>query len=420
VTALVGGCILAPFLLIGGLAAFAWLRDDGSEDPASPRPTYRIDGELTGRTAWTVPATSEEDRYAWQTGQTLVYAEKSGAFTALSVRDGSVRWRYQAVGPICSVTRAPHNGLVGVSYQRAQRGNRPVDCSGLLLLDLATGKPRWDVERRNRVGTHLTFAAGRLVVTDYGVTGYDLATHRPVWSRHFEASDNCQVMSVAAAQRYLAAAVFCGDVRWLQAWTLDAATGAVKTRAPLEPKPAKPAMSITTVLSADPVVIAHSPIDLTTMRSVDVVSTLSDDYRRVQSSVRMPPRVVMDTDTVHPAVTVVGQRMLVPTADGRLSLVDLYSGQPVWVRVDLAPSGAGDPAEVVVAKADQTTAYGLATDITGSVAVFRADLRTGDVTLLGPASVPGLVRDAPRLFWTGSRMYGVNGGDTGTAVFALE
>ncbi len=432
ITALVAGCILAPFLLIGGLAAYAWLISDRSEEPASPRPTYRMAGELTGRTAWTVPATSRTDRYAWQAGQTLVYAEKvTGAFTGLSVRDGSVRWRYRLpaqvqrdanVSRICSVTAQPLNGLIGVSYQRALPGKRPVECSGLLLLDLASGKPRWDIVRQNRVQPHLTFAAGRLVVTDYGVIGYDLVTHRPAWSRHFEASDDCQVTSLAAAQRHLAAALFCGPTRWLQAWTLDAATGAVRTRTPLGPKPARPGMSVATVLSADPVVIAHSPVDLTTMRGDDVVSTLSDDHRQVQSSVHMPPRVVFDNDDAHAAVTVSGRRMLVPTQDGRLSLIDLYSGQPVWVRVDLAPSVTARPADVLVATVDETTAHGLATDGTGAAAVFRADLRSGDITLLGPASVPELVdrTAAATLFWNGSRMYGVNSGDSDTAVFALE
>lgn len=425
--------VFGPALLITGLVVLALVVLNRDEEPEEAIPTYRTESELTGRVTWSAPAGEPGSRLGWVSGDIFAYADKrTGRFTGRATADGKVRWQYQvpkavqAEGEnserICSTTPSAYGGVIAVSYQRMRKsGNQSVECSGLLLLDLNTGKPRWDVVRRNLVQPDLVFAGGRLVLEDYLAVGYDLTSPKPRWSKDF---GECRMRDLAGDPKVVGAAVECGPNGRVQAWLLDPATGAVRTRTNIGPAPTKPSMALSQVLSANPLVIMHSPIDLKNMHSQSVVSTVSADGRRVQSEFPMPKHRL--TDGAEPAVLVTGQRMLIPTDDGKLTSYDLRTGQPVWVRVDLAPDGHATKltrGAVYLAGTEGRAAYGLVVDrLDERAAVFRANLETGDVAMISPVlDKPPLGRDdLAGVFWDDGRLYVLNNGDKPSEAFSVS
>jgi outer membrane protein assembly factor BamB len=386
---------------------------------------------LQGRLDWTAPAASTTDRFGWLAGTTLVYADRdTGLVTGLDTRDGTERWTYRlppavhadpGVDRICAATKHVLQGTVAISFQRDRPDGRVIDCSGLVLLDLRTGRTRWETVRQNRVTPDLAFAGGRLLVADVTVSAYDLAGPRPRWTRSFE-SDNCQVVSVAGSVRVVAVAAECGAVHQHEAWTLDSATGNRRTRVKIGPRPTRATSAHAQVVSADPVVIAYTPVDAEQADTPQILSTLTDNRRSVRSSLELPPRASYQDG--RPSVMISGRRMVVATEDGRLLCYDLRTGRTNWIRTDLAPDGHAEEVSsgrAFLAGTDGTFVYGVVADLSGRTGVFGANLDSGAVTMLSPALVTPFKRiDPPVLFLSGNDLYGVNGGEQYGAAFAIR
>jgi outer membrane protein assembly factor BamB len=427
-------CVLGPVVLIAGALGAVKLFDIDGEAPGPAFPTYPVDDVLQGRLAWTAPGGSTTGRLGWLAGTTLVYADlDTGRITGLDTRDGSERWSYRLPAPvredpgvnrICSATRRVLQGTVAISFQRDLPGRRVIDCSGLVLLDLRTGRPRWETVRPNRVAPDLAFAGGRLVIADYSVSAYDLTRSTPRWTHSFESGDGCQVVSVAGSARVVAVAAECGAVRQHEAWTLDPATGTRKTRTKVGSRPTRATSSQAQaqVVSAEPVVIAYAPVDEEQTSSTQILSTLTDDHLWVRSSVELPPRARYQDGS--PSVLITGHRMVVATDDGRLVCYDLRTGRPSWVRADLAPDGHAEEVSsgrAFLAGTDGKIVYGVVADLSGRTGVFGADLGTSMVTMLSPALTTPFKRITPPvMFLSGNALYGVNAGEQFGAAFAIR
>ena len=416
------------------LAAFGIIKLFGIGDDGGSRsfPVYPVTDVLKGELAWTAQAETTSNRLGWLAGSTLVYADRdTGQVTGIGTADGAERWTYRLPPPvreddgvdrICATTRKVLMGTVAIAFQRELPGRRLVDCSGLVLLDLRTGKPVWETVRTNQGVPDLAFAGGRLVVADGTVTTYELDDRKPSWTRGY-AAEECQVVSVGGTTKVLAVAAECGPLRRHEAWTLDPATGNRRTRATVGPKPTRATTVPAQVVSAEPLVIAYSPLgadDAETGRQI--IATLTDDRRKVRSSFQLPDRARYDEAAQ--TVVVSGHRLVVSTDDGRLVRYDLRSGRVAWVRPDLAPDGHAEgvsSGRVFLAGSDGEVVYGMVADLSGRTGVFAADLDSSVLTMLGPALPTPFKRFSPPvIFLSGKFLYGVNSGEQFGAAFALR
>ena len=428
----VGAWVCAPLLVI--LAVFGAVKLFGFGDDEATRtfPAYPVADVLRGELAWTAPADSTSNRLGWLFGSTLVYADQdTGRVTGISTADGTERWTYRLppavredadVDRICSSTRKVSMGMVAIAFQRELPGRRLVDCSGLVLLDMRTGKPVWETVRVNQGVPDLVFAGGRLVVGDGSVTAYELDDPKPRWTRGYQ-SEECQVVSVAGTTKVLAVAAECGPLRQHEAWTLDPATGRRRTRTAVGPKPTRATTVPAQLVSADPVVVAYSPLgadDAETGRQT--IATLTADRRTVRTSIQLPERARYDENTQ--TVVVSGQRLVVASDDGRLICYDLRTGKPAWVRPYLAPDGHAEgvsSGRVVLAGTDGEYVYGMVADLSGRTGVFAANLGNSTLTMLGPSLTTPFKRFSPPvIFLSGKALYGVNSGEQYGAAFALR
>ncbi|GAB3437429.1 outer membrane protein assembly factor BamB family protein [Flindersiella endophytica] len=92
------------------------------------------------------PAKDVSTLLAWTTNDLLVSAGKgAGAVVALDKGDGSVQWKYRvpgAEGEICTASSGLLKNAAALSYRSNDLDH---NCRGLLLLDLGTGKPKWNL-----------------------------------------------------------------------------------------------------------------------------------------------------------------------------------------------------------------------------------------------------------------------------------
>lgn len=422
----------AALLLV--LIAFGAVKLFGIGDDGGSRtfPVYPVTDVLRGELAWTAPAESTSNRLGWLAGTTLVYADQdTGRVTGIGTGDGSERWTYRlpapvredaAVDRICASTRKVFQGTVAIAFQRDLPGRRLIDCSGLVLLDVRTGKAVWETVRINQGVPELTFAGGRLVIGDGTVTTYELDDPKPNWIRGYQ-SEECQVVSVGGTTNVLAVAADCGPLRRHEAWTLDPPTGNRRTRATIGPKPTRATTVPAQVVSAEPLVIAYSPLgadDAETGRQI--IATLTDDRRKVRSSFQLPDRSRYDASSQ--TVVVSRHRLVVATEAGRLVCYDLYTGRAAWVRPDLAPDGHAEgvsSGRVLLAGSDGVVVYGVVADLSGRTGVFAAGLDDSTLTMLGPALPTPFKRFSPPvIFLAGKVVYGVNSGEQFGAAFALR
>jgi outer membrane protein assembly factor BamB len=370
-------------------------------------------------------------RFAWRTGDLLIHADRrQGVVTALSARDGAMRWAYQLPARpqtdpiderICSRSEAT-GGLIALTYPR---GTRDGDCSGLVLLDVATGKPRWNLVRPNRIQSiGLAITGGRLVVADLDLAGLDLRTGAVRWS-HRERDLGCGIANVMATARTVAATASCGPTGRREAWTLDPVTGRALTKVALEPTPAKPTMALAELKSAEPLVVALSVVNVRAMRSAAQLTTLAAGNRSVQSTIELPKTegaIVADDSA---AMAISGHRMVLPGQNGRLTGWDLRAGKLLWVKDKIAPDGAASQltlTELLIAGADSSGVYGVAVGHTEPGAgVFRVDPATGAITMISPVLDVSLIGRSgdTQLFWSDG-LYGVNGEPGHPVAFALR
>ena len=313
-------------------------------------------------------------------------------------------------------------GLVALTYPR---GARQSDCSGVVLLDLATGKPRWNIVRPNRIeGTGLAIAGGRLIVGDLDLAGVDLRTGAVRWA-HRERDLGCGIADLMATARTVAATATCGPTRRREAWTLDPATGRALTKVQLEPTPAKPTMALAVLKSAEPLVVALSVVNVRSMNSTAQLVTLAPGNRTAQSRIDLPQKTAAVVSDDSASLAISGHRLVLPGSDGRLSGYDLRTGQLLWVKDLIAPDGAAGKrtlSEVLLAGADQRGVYGVAVSRTEPGAgVFRVDPVAGAITMISPVLDPSLVSSSGDtwLFWADG-LYGVNGEPKYPVAFALR
>lgn len=428
----IGGWVCAPLVLILLVFGVVKLAGIGSDGASRTFPVYPVADVLRGELAWTAPAESTSNRLGWLAGTTLVYADvDTGQVTGVSTGDGAERWTYRLPPPvtedagvdrICASTRKVFMGTVAIAFQRELPGRRLVDCSGLVLLDVRTGKPVWETVRTNQGVPGLAFAGGRLVIADGNLTAYDLDSSKPLWTRGYQ-FEECLVGSVGGTTKVLAVAAECGSLRRHEAWTLDPATGNRRTRTTVGSKPDRANTIPAQIVSAEPLVIAYSPIGADGGEtSRQAVSTLTDDRRKVGSTFQLPERARYDG--VNQTVVVSGHRLVVSTEDGRLVCYDLYTGRAAWIRPDLAPDGHAEgvsSGRVFLAGSDGKVVYGVVADLSGRTGVFAADLESSVLTMLGPPLRTPFKRFSPPvIFLSGKFLYGVNSGEQFGAAFALR
>lgn len=421
---------LLTLLAVGGVVGvIAWARHAEEADAREARqyPTYPAAHSLAGKPAW-VTATGEQQamRFAWRTGDLLVYADRqAGLVAALSARDGAKRWTYQVPAAprgyrICERSAASA-GLIALSFPRGSKTN---DCSGLVLLELATGKARWTIHRPNRIYSGLAITRGRLIVADLDLVGLDLRTGAVRWT-HRERDLGCGIQNLMATPGTLAATGSCGKTGRHEAWTIDPVTGRALTKVPLEPTPAKPRMAIAELKSVEPLVVAHSLVNLREMDSTGRLTTLAPGNRKVLTSValRLAEGRVVGGDSSVMAVS--GHRAVLAGTDGRLTGRDLRTGRLLWARAMIDADGAADRAtntDLLIAGADEDGVYGIAVDAGATRAgVFRADPETGAIRMISPVLSPSPIGRSgdPWLFWSNG-LYGVNAEQGLPVAFALR
>jgi hypothetical protein len=422
--------VLGVLAIAGVVALLVWVQrvSDAEEREARSYPTYPAAHSLPGRPTWVTPVDPKgATRYSWRSGELVVYAdERTAQVTALSARDGRKRWTYQVpAAPVdyrlCSRSEAA-GGLIALTYPR---GTGERDCSGLVLLDLATGKPRWNLVRPNRIqGIGLAIAGDRLVLADLDLAGLDLRTGAVRWSQR-ERDLGCGVAELLATARTVAATAKCGPTGRREAWTLDPATGRPLTRVALEPTPAKPQMSLARLKSAEPLVVALTVVNLRSMRSADVLTTLAAGNRAVQSSITVPESESAVLVEEPSALAISGHRLVLPGRDGRLTGWNLKTGRLVWVRDKIAPDGGASRltlSKVLIAGADRSGVYGVAVGQTEPGAgVFRVDPGSGAITMISPQLDETLIDSYGdvRLFWSGG-LYGVSDARGHPVAFGLR
>ena len=118
-------------------------------------------GEPTGKIAWKVPRGPRLDPGisnflgSWVAGGSAVRADAL-AITAWETATGKPQWELkpQAGAKFCGASQESAKGVVAVAYGLVVQSTiikslKTVDCMGVTLVDLATGKARWQVDLAN-------------------------------------------------------------------------------------------------------------------------------------------------------------------------------------------------------------------------------------------------------------------------------
>lgn len=398
----------------------------GSDDKPAPQaqPSYA----MAGKVAWTQgPAAAEDNphRLAWSTPNLLVSLDRSsGLVRALDTATGQQRWTYQvpvkvnddrSLYGVCGASSEVVGGAVAITYQRGTPEPQSM-CTGLLLLDLATGKPRWSKTEHTPVGTTVEIGAG-LVISDPEVpfgTGhftkrilvtFDAATGRPRWTADpLKFGKDCDGDLHNAAQRVIAA-----DARTI-ATTFDCAGGQqLWTFDPRSGRP-KPGAVIEQAYSALTFVSLRSPVVLTDGTKTYV---LTEDGSRVKYHLQGVGSTNVNPGT--PPRLFRGRSALI-VADTRYSTVaawDLKSGDTIWYRELGKQQPQGSPATPFIAHVGDDGVVLVLGGTAEEVRIAKLDPATGEQTDLSPVLKTDLFNEADAVwwFWDGKRVIGLHDDD---------
>ncbi|GAB3419206.1 PQQ-binding-like beta-propeller repeat protein [Flindersiella endophytica] len=291
---------------------------------------------------------------AWATDDLVVSTAKgAGQIVAQTKSDGSVRWTYDLPdGVICAASRGVLNGAVALAY--GADGARQDSCEGLLLLDLGSGEPRWDVTPPGDLSA-VEVAGGHVVgaLRNYDrqnidvVAGFDAAAGDRRWAYESEChgmklrtSDDGFVGGrerIAFAGRCGAGAYQPNEVRML-----DAVTGRLIYSLQLQSQD-----SDAQILSAAPLVVYQTVADPTgapesgsvqgLVQVVDgVPGAWSPTYFRVKAH---PGQRIGDRSDV-----IDHRFMVVTTEAGGWATWDLNGGKDHWRRARITAEVDGDQA----------------------------------------------------------------------------
>lgn len=437
VIAVVAGAGFAVLAVVGWTIFL--LTRDGESASDEPQTEPSTSYPMAGKVAWANPPASSEsenaNRQAWSTADLVVYLERrSGLVVGLGKASGTQRWSYQveanddpnsADDQVCAASRTVTDGAVAISYRRAS--DKPLDgCTGLMMLDLATGKPRWTKQGDGPLGESVEAGAGVVVSIFQGVIAFDAATGKPRWTTDptkfpggcTTSTDGSGFRLVAAGARSVVARFDCAAGQ--EIWTLDARTGHLSARA-------KVAGKDLSFVGTDPVAVV---VDKSTVR------VLSDDGRTVARSfgitvprmyTNLPGRVSSMWRWKSYLVTGAGA-----TSDA-VEAWDLRTGRPVWTtRVKRATTeedsyGIRGTLPRVVGVDDKGVVC-ILPSIGDDTAVARLDLATGKQTDLSPVFTQKAFTALDELwwFWDGSRVIGVHDdnptsiSESKDVVFAVE
>lgn len=410
--AILAGLAVVAAVVVAGVLV---VRDGDGEaaGPGTPVPSFAMAGKYT----WTGPsgdsAVSDQARLAWALDDLLGYANlDTGAITALRKSTGEPAWEYRVPEPedragdrvICTASRDLLNDAVAVVYARAGAPQNQ-DCTGLMLFDLRSGKPRWTVKDRvpgySPESTRVEVAAGMVMFSGLRrLDAFDAVTGARRWSLDLsKLGADCGSAHVGADPRELVAAVRCSGRDELV--TLDPASGRVRTRTALSDEGA-------IVLSVNPTV--------TYSTGKGVAQVLSPDRRKVAHTIA----AAVDTGTSWPEAprTIrVWKSYLIAVAltpAPPVTVWDLRTGQRLWSKV--VPLGEGPPeadwSSPAIAGVDErgivclTREIGVAKD--AKHRVVRLDLATGRPTQLTPMlEAPPHDPRSSWLFVDQGRIYGV-------------
>jgi outer membrane protein assembly factor BamB len=358
---------------------------------------------LADRIVWSTPGEPlfERDLRAWMTDELLISTDlETGKVVAQAKADGSVRWTYQVPGAkdprgeVCAVSGSTLNGAVALAYRPAGDG-----CGGLMLLDLGTGRPRWNVTLAKE-GLEFTAVdvAGDLVVGVFRgassfqtFAGYDAGSGAQRWQRDSGCEGTGNDNLVGSPSRI----AFVGSCRNERSdvdeiRSLDPATGRELSRFQLEGREAN-----LKVVSAEPLVV-YDP-------DAGRMLVLSQDGRRISTEFAAKHSVI-DPDRS----SVVGDSFVMVAEDRGWSAWDLRTGKLRW-------EGGGSDVDVdgVIMYADERVVTGehdlvLQADHIDEVALLRLDPRTGTASAISPALESDLDLSG-RWFLDGQQVYVVGG-----------
>jgi hypothetical protein len=325
---------------------------------------------------------SEDDLRAWATDELLISTDlDTGKVVAQAKADGSVRWTYQVpgaedpVGEICAVSGSTLNGAVALAYRPAG-DDATSKCGGLILLDLGTGRPRWNVSiaKEGLDFTAVDVAGGLVVGAFRGASsfqtfaGYDAGSGAQRWRRDIGCEGIWEDSLVGSPSRI----AFFGSCRNERSdvdeiRSLDPATGRELARLQLDVRD-----STRKVVSAEPLVVYDS--------DAERVLVLSEDGRRISSQFAAK-RSVVDLDRS----SVVGDSFVM-VAEGRgWSAWDLRTGKLRWERggsdVEVDGVNLGPHGRVVTGERDLVLRAGHIDE----VVLLRLDPRTGTASAISPA-----------------------------------
>lgn len=161
----------------GGLPVVATGRPAGAPGTTAgltPRPDFAVnDSYPQARVRWRFDAGWTIASSAAAAGETVVFADASGAVRALRVADGSIAWEFKTDDPIYSSPAFGDNRIVFGGTDGKIYG-----------LDARTGTPAWTVVTGGPVVACPRLVGGVVYIgsSDHVFRAIELATGRPVWS----------------------------------------------------------------------------------------------------------------------------------------------------------------------------------------------------------------------------------------------
>jgi hypothetical protein len=408
-TGLVIGAIAAGAVLAVLAVTTVFLLVRKGEDEPAPEGAARS-FPMAGQIAWTAePATSEPkdaNRQAWQTDDLVVYLDvRSGQFRALDPATGRPRWGYEvptdlpagtSTDIVCAASKNARDGAVAVVYARAFEGS--YRCSGLMLLDLTTGEPRWDKPQPGLFDARSVDIGAGVVTTVVfpGAVAFDTATGARRWSMDTEKiPGDCAPRQISAGAKALALWVECAGERQ-QIWTLAPRTGRPTARAPI------PGERLAFV-GLEPVTVLTDHSD---------VQVLSADGRRVEHSFGVShPAGYASLPDAPPAVVRWKSTLVALGPRGSVDAWDLRSGEQLWSRQPRLPGEEGLLADGFphIAAVDDKGVVCVLSGIPNKAAVARLDLGTGaqaDLSRSFETEEFDMI-DELWWFWDGRRAVGV-------------
>ncbi|GAA3833035.1 hypothetical protein GCM10022226_62910 [Sphaerisporangium flaviroseum] len=380
--------------------------------------------ELTGKVGWQVAADSGSARDlsgvlgSWSVPGAVVRADDA-AIVSRDAASGEQRWglRPPQGGKFCGVSQEASDGVVALAYGLERelpyvKNLRTVDCSGVVLVDLATGKTRWQADLSEtysaktlrRIGgsrprtISLAIAEGTVAVAYYwsmvGLSLDDGATRWEVKQFPTKAGDStCVFTDVLVGPAGAVTLASCDRAHPIALVSFDPGTGKQRWRTDLSAAELGSEMgSGKWLVAADPVVVAVPKGDgpgkylvlgdtgqvTTTISQTGSYGTLDMRAIGLSGGGRYRYRTVVSGDTLVTATEAAKVSDLRDT--NSLVAFDLASGRPRWSK------GLSKTSTTVPAVVDRDTVIAVRTgNYEEPPQAYRLKLADGSGGPMGPA-----------------------------------